>query len=462
MQMCSWVGVRLIGLVPARGGSKGILRKNLRLVDGLPLFLHAARTLSEVCVKVIVSSDDPTILSMARLHGYETHKRPTVDDAQTIIDAARQHETPLLVLQPTSPQITANHLRTLCAASRPAQLATSERHIYWHHSVPLTPYVNRQATTDWPAKTLGAYWFPDKVKEPETVVTVKGPIVDIDEWADLAVARQHSAHIQIHYRGNERYGSGHARRMLTLADELQQHHVEFVPTDDTDQQWRRFVSDYPLASPGNCDLTITDRLDTEEPVSGRWISFEDRNARFADLVVNALYPQQHPNEVGGPDWFIPRPEFAAVPDYEIRDTGKILVLFGGTDPSGLRHKTLSVVPNATVIEPNDPVPVAELMWTHDLLITSAGRTVYEAAMVGIPTIVMAQNPREASHAHLGYEHGNVFLGMGRLVSDDVLAYHVEHVLTDHTLREDLSRMGRPDGLGLRRVVHRIDGILEGL
>ena len=32
-----------VGLIPARGGSKGIVNKNLRLLDGVPLIAHAIR-----------------------------------------------------------------------------------------------------------------------------------------------------------------------------------------------------------------------------------------------------------------------------------------------------------------------------------------------------------------------------------------------------------------------------------
>ncbi len=64
----------VLALIPARGGSKGLARKNLRLLGGLPLVAHsirAARAAGAVG-RVIVSTDDQEIASLARLHGAET------------------------------------------------------------------------------------------------------------------------------------------------------------------------------------------------------------------------------------------------------------------------------------------------------------------------------------------------------------------------------------------------------
>lgn len=70
--------MRVVAVIPARGGSKGIARKNLRRVAGLPLVersVNAAQAATRVdCV--IVSSDDDEILSLARSSGARGIKRP--------------------------------------------------------------------------------------------------------------------------------------------------------------------------------------------------------------------------------------------------------------------------------------------------------------------------------------------------------------------------------------------------
>ncbi|HMB24795.1 MAG TPA: acylneuraminate cytidylyltransferase, partial [Anaerolineales bacterium] len=63
-----------LALIPARGGSKGIPRKNIRLFAGYPLIAWsiAAAKQSTSVRRVIVSTDDPEIAAIAREHGAET------------------------------------------------------------------------------------------------------------------------------------------------------------------------------------------------------------------------------------------------------------------------------------------------------------------------------------------------------------------------------------------------------
>ena len=62
-----------IAVVPARGGSKRVPGKNLRLLAGRPLLAHvvAAAVGSGLFDRVVVSTDDPRIAETAREHGAE-------------------------------------------------------------------------------------------------------------------------------------------------------------------------------------------------------------------------------------------------------------------------------------------------------------------------------------------------------------------------------------------------------
>jgi len=64
----------VIALIPARGGSKGIPRKNIRLFAGYPLIAWsvAAAKQSELVTRIIVSTDDEEIAAVAREYGAET------------------------------------------------------------------------------------------------------------------------------------------------------------------------------------------------------------------------------------------------------------------------------------------------------------------------------------------------------------------------------------------------------
>lgn len=68
-----------IAIIPARGGSKRLHRKNIRLVNGKPLLSYPiCSALSSGCFdKVIVSSDDHEILGIGADNGAETFLRDT-------------------------------------------------------------------------------------------------------------------------------------------------------------------------------------------------------------------------------------------------------------------------------------------------------------------------------------------------------------------------------------------------
>ncbi|MFN8427912.1 MAG: acylneuraminate cytidylyltransferase family protein [Anaerolineales bacterium] len=63
-----------LAIIPARGGSKGIPRKNIRNFAGYPLIAWsiAAAKQSSLVTRVIVSTDDEEIASVAREFGAET------------------------------------------------------------------------------------------------------------------------------------------------------------------------------------------------------------------------------------------------------------------------------------------------------------------------------------------------------------------------------------------------------
>ena len=118
-------GNRVIAVIPARGGSKSVPGKNIRLLGGKPLLgwsIDVARQISEID-RIIVSTDDDQIASVARNHGAEVYPRPlhlATDDAM-VIDALkdllktlqREDERPewLVLLEPTCPLRTADDVR---------------------------------------------------------------------------------------------------------------------------------------------------------------------------------------------------------------------------------------------------------------------------------------------------------------------------------------------------------------
>lgn len=65
--------MKVLGLIPARGGSKGIPRKNIKLLAGKPLIEYTIQSAlkSDLLDKTILSSDDPEIIAVAKETGIE-------------------------------------------------------------------------------------------------------------------------------------------------------------------------------------------------------------------------------------------------------------------------------------------------------------------------------------------------------------------------------------------------------
>jgi CMP-N,N'-diacetyllegionaminic acid synthase len=118
--------LRVLGLVPARGGSKGVPGKNVRPLAGHTLLEYTARSAREsgVLDRIILSTDSPDIAEAGRRAGLEVpFVRPAVlaaDDTpmvpvieHALAELSREHWSPefVVLLQPTSPLRRPDHIR---------------------------------------------------------------------------------------------------------------------------------------------------------------------------------------------------------------------------------------------------------------------------------------------------------------------------------------------------------------
>jgi len=145
-----------LALIPARGGSKAVVKKNIRLLNGIPLIAYTIKTAlkNPRIKKVIVSTEDKEIAAIAKAHGADVPFLRPVDLAQdTTPDKpviqhtldwlkTNQHFEPdlLIYLRPTSPfktnQIIDECLDKLEAnkqftSLRTVNLAEGTDHPYW-------------------------------------------------------------------------------------------------------------------------------------------------------------------------------------------------------------------------------------------------------------------------------------------------------------------------------------------
>jgi CMP-N-acetylneuraminic acid synthetase len=115
----------VLGVIPARGGSKGIPNKNLALVGGRPLLAYTADAVkeSERLTRTIVSTDDETIADRARSLGLDvpflrpsslaaddTPMLPVLQHAMHAMAADGFHADVIVLLQPTSPLRRGEHI----------------------------------------------------------------------------------------------------------------------------------------------------------------------------------------------------------------------------------------------------------------------------------------------------------------------------------------------------------------
>ncbi len=109
-----------LGIIPARGGSKRLPKKNVLNLCGKPLVAWSieAGLNSSYLDMLVVSSDDDQILDIASHSRVHTLKRPdelatdvasTFDTLKHVLDKIEKHDY-VVLLQPTSPLRTENHI----------------------------------------------------------------------------------------------------------------------------------------------------------------------------------------------------------------------------------------------------------------------------------------------------------------------------------------------------------------
>ncbi|MDD5249250.1 MAG: acylneuraminate cytidylyltransferase family protein [Rhodocyclaceae bacterium] len=216
-------GKAVLGIIPARGGSKGVLRKNIRAVAGKPLIawtIEAAKK-SEYIDRLVLSSEDAEIIRVANVWGCEVPFVRPVELAQDgtpgiapvlhALDNLRGYDY-VVLLQPTSPLRTTSEIDgclALCEArGAPACVSVTEpaHHPQWMHTVDanqhLKPLVEHSATRRQDLPTVYAVngavyvaqvsWLPDSRSfiGDGTLGYVMPPLhsLDIDVEEDLILA----------------------------------------------------------------------------------------------------------------------------------------------------------------------------------------------------------------------------------------------------------------------------------
>ena len=521
-------------VIPARGGSIGVPRKNLRRVANKPLIAYTIGTALALLPgsRVVVITDDEEIAEVTASLGansiiekVRTPSDETLDvkihrNIQNLYQLGAKSDDYLVTIQPTSPLLSQKTLRAgleLAISAKGSVLSVVEdRHLRWHvredgEISPLyTQRVNRQLlpmefkeTGAFVAATFQAI-EQNKTRIIHPITLLKVPIeesLDIDSPEDLKIADYRLRRLKVLIRtdASPDLGMGHVYRALALAYGLSDEEVVIV-TSSSKPLGRKFFDRSPirnqqvesdkeffsLVKSVAPHLIILDSLDnTSEFIKSlqyssphsKIVSFEDQGsgATQVDLCISEFVePPVGSKALTGLENAILSPTFETLDRVAKvqQSVEKILILFGGTDPSDLAYKSLKALElisfkgqvtltraigareiklgefDLNIDVRTDVKNMAKLMAESDVALTSAGRTLIELATLGVPSICMAQNEKEMLHLHATQSNGTLMMGLGRTIPVEALASKIDLLINDFNLRAELHSSAR-SSLALR-------------
>lgn len=527
---------RILAVIPARAGSKGIPNKNIRIIGGHPLIYFSINNAlsSKYITDVIISTDSDHVRIIGEQMGALVKWRDASlcgDDVTldaVIADAIPAGEWDYIVtMQPTSPTL---RVETLDAAIQYAIdhdldtliSAINAPHLSWGEKddkkVPnYVERLNRQYLPPCYMETGAFVISKASVVTPETRIGEKVDVYelpeneaqDVDTFDDLrsVAAILEREKVAIYVNGNNKRGIGHIYRALEMADEFYIKPDIYYDINQTDPSVFGITTHNLIPVDGIHDLFnrckkeqyaifINDILTTSIDYmiglrsvlpNAKLINFEDDGEGIikADLVFNALYNENDlPQVRSGEKYYISAKTFMFYEPIKIKEkVERVFISFGGADPQNYSDRLLEMISKKeykdyqfvvvlgrakynvdALLEYNkfDNVEVLydisnmpEIMSSCDIGVTSRGRTGYELAMLGIPSISMAQNQREEKHGFVCNENGFDYIGLNP--ADEVIKATLDMYLNmsqisrqryqDMLLSHDL-RDGRKRVMGL--------------
>ena len=390
--------MRILAVIPARGGSKGIPRKNIRLVNGKPLIAYAIANAkaSRYITDVFVTTDNAEIADVARVCGAKIIERGeelssdlvtldpvvhhTMEQAEQLTQCTFDY---VVTMQPTSPLLQVTTLDAAIEYTNEGDYDTvisvvNRPHLSWGIDTdgavhPL--YVERKNRQELPPHYLetGAFVIAKREcvtkssrigKKISVFEVVEKESIDIDSATDWILTESLMRRKRILFRvdGYVTLGLGHIYNCIALAFSLIEHEVLLV-TDakaepgiqkikETNLPYRTFESKAELDAiiqSFRPDIWVNDCLNTTEEYIldlksrvSRVVTIEDlgTGTRVADAVINALYEEDEPrrNIYSGYRYVCLRDEFQIEsPKVFSKEVRNVVVMFGGTDPSNLNH-----------------------------------------------------------------------------------------------------------------------------
>lgn len=387
--------VKILAVIPARAGSKGVPNKNIRLVNNKPLIYYSIKNAieSKYITDVVVTTDSPEIEVIAKQMGvaYKHRSEALCQDDVTldsvIYDVAKDVSCDYVVtLQPTSPTLQASTLDKAIEYSIENDLDTvisviNQPHLSWREE-------NGKKVPNYKER-LNRQYLPPQYNETGAFVISKSDIVtentrigekmdvyeisedeavDIDTFEDLQYVETilQNKKVAIYVNGNNKRGVGHVYRALELADEFYSKPDIFFDINQTDRAIFGKTTHNLVGVNGigellkileknQYDILINDILTTsidymiairQALPNAKLVNFEDDGEGIykADLVINALYQNTNLNYVKtGEKYYISSKLFMFYEPIKIKENvKKVFISFGGADPQNYSDRLLRI------------------------------------------------------------------------------------------------------------------------
>ena len=396
---------KILVVIPARGGSKGIPRKNVRLLDGQPLISYSINVAksSEYVDDVVVTTDDSEIALLSEKFGASVIRRseelstdetpldPVVYDAMVQKEKLAFDEYDLVItLQPTSPLIKTSTLDKVIEKFEDFAIdsvitVVDDRRLSWGYDENnerfFPNYIERKNRQDLPKdfKETGAILatrrkFVNEFSRLGTNIDIvevsQEESVDVTNYEDWWIAEKYLQRkkIAIVPNASESAGTKHINRCLSVASKLVFHDILFL-LEETHQLGidiiEKYNYNYKIYDGKddliNClrdyspDLLLNDIADTSsEYISilrdeGYFvINFEDlgTGSGLANVVFDALYEHDlsEKNIYTGYEYYLLRDEFYFQPQKIITHAvNNVLITFTGEDEDNLTEKVINSI-----------------------------------------------------------------------------------------------------------------------
>lgn len=391
--------MRILAVIPARAGSKGIPRKNIRLLAGKPLIYYSIRTARHcsAIMDIVLTTDSVEIADLAQQYGADiVFRSPELATDEATLDpvvyhAVREMEERkgtaydvVITLQPTTPllcaETLAKGLEYFCTGVWDTVLSVVNKpRLFWEKQgdemVPLyRQRRNRQNLRPQYLET-GAFLITRRAfvtegsrigRRVSVFETSEDESIELRTPNDWILSEHRIGRKRIVFRadGHTKLGMGHIYNCLTMAYSLMMEHdvllvlhersheglkkvqESFLPyiVIRDDAEIDRVIEDYQP------DIWVNDCLNTDEEYIlhlkeriPRVVTIEDlgTGSEVADAAVNALYIEagRADHVYSGYEYVCLREEFQIEqPRAFSEEVRSVIIMFGGTDPANLNQK----------------------------------------------------------------------------------------------------------------------------